>query len=352
MSTLGALAQELCAVGSVSRHEAALCALLEERLGRSPHLELTRVGDNLVARTPGPDDERVVLAGHLDTVPANGNAVPRLADGVLWGLGSSDMLGGVAVMVALVEHLVEPRRPLTYVFYAREEIARDESGLHELFATQGLVAGSVAVVLEPTNNRIEAGCQGTLRMRLELGGVRAHTSRPFAGRNAIHRLAPVLELLANYRPREVVLDGCTYAEQLQAVAVDGGVSGNVVPDHTSIEVNLRFAPDRTLAQAEDHLRGMLAGVLELEAHDQLVVIDGAPGALPNLGHPVLEALGTELGTEPLAKVAWTDVASFAARGIPATNFGPGDPFLAHHPDERVSVAALQRCYEVLLGVLG
>jgi succinyl-diaminopimelate desuccinylase len=231
-------------------------------------------------------------------------------------------------------------------------VGRADSGLLELWRERpDLLSGDAAILGEPTGALVEAGCQGTMRVRISLRGVRAHTARPFTGRNAIHRLGPLLKAIAAWESRTVVLDGCAYAEQLQAVAVDGGVAGNVVPDAASVTVNFRYAPDRDLAGAEDYLRRLLGGFCEDEG-DGLLLIDGSDGAPPSLDHPLLAALVDATGTAPRAKVGWTDVASFWEHGVPAANFGPGDPLLAHHPDEHVTRDQLERARGVLAALVG
>src|SRR5215472_13081227 len=223
---------ELMALPTLSRHEGALADRVEAELAACTWLEVTRVGDNVIARTALGRPQRLILAGHLDTVPAAGNDAPRLDGDTLWGVGASDMKGGLAVMLQLATTVREPVVDVTWCFYAREEIGRDDSGLLEVWGRRpDLLAGDAAVLGEPTSGLVEAGCQGTMKVRITLRGVRAHTARPFTGRNAIHRLVPLLERVAGWTGREVVLDGCTYAEQLQVVAVEGGVAGNVVPDH-------------------------------------------------------------------------------------------------------------------------
>jgi succinyl-diaminopimelate desuccinylase len=190
-----------------------------------------------------------------------------------------------------------------------------------------------------------------MRVRLTLRGVRAHTARPFTGRNAVHRLAAILERVADWPPRHVVLDGCTYVEQLQAVAVEGGVAANVVPDEARLTLNHRYAPDRDAAQAEAFLHELLDPLLELDEVDSWEMLDAGDGAPPSLGHPLLKSLVEQSGAPPRAKVGWTDVASFWAHGVPAANFGPGDPLLAHHPDERVTRAQLERARDVLVALI-
>src|ERR1700733_6429247 len=339
MRDLLAATTELMAVPSLSRHEAALAERVEASLRACPWLEVTRIGDNVVARTNHGHAERLVLAGHLDTVPPGGNETPRLEGGTVWGLGASDMKGGLAVMLDLAATVREPAVDLTWCFYACEEVGRADSGLLALWEQRpDLLAGDAAVLGEPTGALVEAGCQGTMRVRITLRGVRAHTARPFTGRNAVHRLAPLLQRVADWQGREVVLDGCTYVEQLQVVAIDGGVAANVVPDRASVTLNHRYAPDRHKAGAEAFLRELLDPTLDPELGDTWDLLDAGDGAPPSLEHPLLRALVERSGGLPKAKVGWTDVASFWEHGVPAANFGPGDPLLAHHPDERVTAA--------------
>jgi succinyl-diaminopimelate desuccinylase len=354
MVDLLAATRDLMAVPSPSKNEAALADLVEGALRACPWLELERVGDNVVARTSlgHSHGQRLVLAGHLDTVPANGNEAPRLEGDTLWGLGASDMKGGLAVMLDLATSVRRPAMDVTWCFYAREEIGRADSGLLELWLERpDLLAGDAAILGEPTGAVVEAGCQGTMRVRITLRGVRAHTARPFTGRNAIHRVAPLLQRVADWPGREVVLDGCTYAEQLQAVAVEGGVAANVVPDEARVTLNHRYAPDRRAPEAESFLLELLGGTWDPDAGDAWEVLDAGDGAPPSLGHPLLHALVARSGAPPKAKVGWTDVASFWEHGVPAANFGPGDPLLAHHPDERVSAAQLERTHQVLLALI-
>ena len=352
MTDLLAVTLDLMAVPSLSRQEAALADVVEKTLGASSWLQVERIGDNVVARTEIGRRQRLVLAGHLDTVPPGGNEVPRLDGDTLWGVGASDMKGGLAIMLDLAATVNEPAVDVTWCFYAREEIGREDSGLLELWTQRpDLLAGDAAVLGEPTSALVEAGCQGTMRLRIVLRGVRAHTARPFTGRNAIHRLAPLLQRVVEWPGREVVLDGCTYAEQLQVVSVEGGVAGNVVPDEVEIVLNHRYAPDRRAADAEGFLHQLFDPVLEVENGDEWDVLDAGDGAPPSLDHPLLRSLVEQTGASPKAKVGWTDVASFWAHGVPAANFGPGDPLLAHHPEERVSRAQLQRAREVLVALI-
>ena len=341
------------AVPSLSRQEGALADVVETALGACPGSRSTGSGTTSSPEPTVGHGRRLVLAGHLDTVPPAGNETPRLDGDTLWGVGASDMKGGLAVMLDLATAVSEPAVDLTWCFYAREEIGRDDSGLLQLWEERpDLLGGDAAILGEPTDALVEAGCQGTLRVRITLRGVRAHTARPFTGRNAVHRLGSLLNRVSGWEGREVVLDGCTYAEQLQAVAVEGGVAGNVVPDEARLVLNHRYAPDRGWAAAEAFLHGLLDPALEPGAGDTWELLDAGDGAPPSLEHPLLAALVEKSGAAPKAKVGWTDVASFWEHGVPAANFGPGDPLLAHHPEERVTRAQLERTRGVLLAVIG
>jgi succinyl-diaminopimelate desuccinylase len=352
MTDLLALTAELVAISSVSHHEAALADRVEADLRAAPHLEVQRFDDTVVARTALGRSRRVVLAGHLDTVPPFGDEGPRLEGDTLWGLGAVDMKGGVAVLLDLATTIPTPAVDVTYVLYACEEVARHDNALGRLVVTHpDLLDGDAAVLGEPTGGVLEAGCQGTMRALVSMEGRRAHTARPWMGVNAVHRLAPLLALLERYEPRHVELDGCEYTEQIQAVAIEGGVATNVVPDRAAVTINYRFAPDRDAAAAEANLRRVLSSALDTTAGDTLEIIDVAPGAPPALGHPVLASLVAASGAPPRAKLGWTDVATFAALGVPAANFGPGDPLLAHSRDEHVSRRELDEARATLARVL-
>jgi succinyl-diaminopimelate desuccinylase len=346
MTDLLARTADLVAIGSVSHEEKALADYVVARLDRVDHLVVDRMDDNVVARTQLGRDMRLVVAGHLDTVPPNGNATPRVEGDTLYGLGAADMKGGLAVMLELAAEVADPAVDVTWVFYTAEEVAAEHNGLGHLFARRpDLVAGDVALLGEPTAAAIEAGCQGSLRVRVELAGARAHTARPWMGRNAIHRAGALLTTLAAYEPRRPVIDGCEFHEALQAVLIEGGLAGNVVPDRVAITVNHRFAPDRTTDEAIAHVESVLGP--HLEAGDTFAVVDAAGAAAPSLSHPLLAALRDRNGLEVRAKLGWTDVSRFAAAGIPAANFGPGDSTLAHTKDEHVDRASLDRVHAAL-----
>jgi len=343
---------ELVDIPSVSHHESAIADHVEALLRAVPWLEVERLGHNVVARTVLGRPSRLVLAGHLDTVPPNGNERARVDGDVLWGLGAADMKGGCSVILELARTVADPSCDVTYVLYECEEVEARHNGLRRLLAERPeLVAADAAVLCEPTGAVVEAGCQGTLRIAVTMAGERAHTARPWAGTNAIHRLGPLLDRVAAYEGRRPVLDGCEFAEALSAVRVEGGVAGNVVPDSATVQLNHRYAPDRDVTEAMAHLRDYLAPVVDEAAGDGVDLVDFADGAAPGLAHPLLSGLVTGTGGPARAKLGWTDVAFFTARGIPATNFGPGDPQVAHMAGERVDRAQLESVFTALGAVL-
>jgi succinyl-diaminopimelate desuccinylase len=345
-----ALTAELINVPSESFDEHALADIVEARLRLVPWLAVDRVGDNVVARTDLGRDHRLLLGGHLDTVPANDNGTARIEGDTLWGLGSSDMKSGLAVMITLAETIASPAIDMTYLFYAREEVAFEHSGLRELFGQRpDLCQADLALLGEPTSGVVEAGCQGTMRFRIEMAGTRSHTARPWMGRNAIHRLGAVFRILEDYQERKPVIDGCEYREALEAVFVDGGVAGNVVPDTAVVTVNHRIAPDRTIDDAQAHIRELFEPALE--SNDRIVFTDVAPPAPPGLFNPLLAAMIGRYDLQVRAKLGWTDVSFFHEHGVPAANFGPGDPTLAHTADERVERVALDACHQLLVTLL-
>ena len=330
----GTLTARLVDFPSVSGDEQALADAVEAALRGYPHLTVDRYGNNVVARTNLGRAERVVLAGHLDTVPIADNLPSYVEGDLLYGCGTSDMKSGVAVALRLAATLPEPNRDLTYVFYDCEEVEAHRNGLGHLAKDRPeWLAADFAVLMEPSDAMVEGGCQGTLRAQVRLTGVRAHAARSWLGDNAIHRAAEVLTRLADYRPRRVEIDGLEYREGLNAVRIDGGVAGNVIPDECVITVNFRYAPDRSEAEAEKHVREVFDGF-------ELTVTDFAPGALPGLAQPAAKAFLAATGGQARAKFGWTDVARFSALGIPAVNYGPGDPNFAHKRDEHCSLTAI------------
>jgi succinyl-diaminopimelate desuccinylase len=337
---------------SVSGNEHEIASHVERTLANAKGLEMTRIADNVVARTHLGRSSRIVLAGHLDTVPAAGNEHARIEGDRCFGLGSADMKGGVAVALELARRIAEPRVDVTFVFYACEETGRANSGLAALDeARPDLLVGDAAFLLEPTSAIVEAGCQGVMRLALRTQGRRAHVARPWMGLNAIHRLGTALDRVASFPERRPVLDGCEYRESLQAVSVEGGVAGNVVPDLAVAQLSYRFAPDRDTPTAFAAIEELVAPALDPSIGDALDIEEVDIAAPPSLDHPLIAELVERSGAAPRAKLGWTDVAHFAERGIPAANFGPGDPELAHRPDEFVTRADLERAYATLAGLL-
>jgi succinyl-diaminopimelate desuccinylase len=329
------LTRALVDVESVSRNERQIAGYVQEVLQQAPHLSTGRLGNTLMARTDLGRAQRVVLAGHLDTVPINDNFPSTVVDDLIYGCGTSDMKSGVALALHLAATLPDPGYDITFLFYEAEEIDSKYNGLN-LVAQEHpeWLQADFAVLLEPTYGVVEAGCQGTLRALVRTTGRRAHTARAWRGVNAIHAAGEVLRRLEDYRPRTVTIDGCTYREGLNAVRIAGGVAGNVVPDECVVEVNLRFAPDRSEKQALEHVHEVFEGF-------DVELTDSAAGALPGLTAAPARDFLAAVGEEPAAKLGWTDVARFAALGIPALNYGPGDPLLAHAPDEHVEIGKIR-----------
>ena len=340
------LTADLIDMPSVSFEEAAIADWFEAELRAIDGLEVVRVGDNVVARTNLGRPYRVALGGHLDTVPVNDNGTARIEGNVLRGLGASDMKGGLAVMLELARNVREPAVDVTWVFYAREEVAIAHNGLRELFReVPDLLAADVAILGEPTDAVVEAGCQGTMRFKVTLAGERAHTARPWMGRNSIHRLGELLTHLESAEFRTPVIDGCEFREAMQAVHVEGGVAGNVVPDRAAVTINHRFAPDRTPEEAIAYARSVVEPFME--DGDTFEVTDMSPPARPDLRHPVMAAFIGRNDILVRAKLGWTDVAFFSEQGIPAVNFGPGDATLAHTQQEHLYEQPLVMAYMAL-----
>lgn len=331
----------LCAalidIESVSGDEARLADLIEAALStQASHLSLKRIGNSIVARTTGPQKERVILAGHIDTVPICENVPSNFEGDRLFGAGASDMKSGVALQLHIAAGITNPNREITFIFYECEEVEAGRNGLTRIAKDRPeLLAADFAILLEPTNGVVEGGCQGTMRIEVRTRGVRAHSARSWLGENAIHGAGEVLDLIIQHAPRRVLIDGLEYREGLQAVAISGGVAGNVIPDECVVTINYRFAPDRTEAEAERFLRKFFADF-------PVRILDSAPGALPGLTRPAAQEFIARIGGVSAPKFGWTDVARFTQLGIPAVNFGPGNPSLAHTVDEYVEIELIGR----------
>ncbi len=331
-----ALTAALVDISSVSGEEGPLAGAVERALRRLPHLRVTRHGNTLVARTQLGRPERVVLAGHLDTVPHAANFPSQWDEERtrLTGVGTSDMKSGVAVQLRLAAALPAPNRDVTYVFYECEEVDVARNGLFLLSRdAPELLRADFAVLLEPSGGVVEGGCQGTLRAAITASGERAHTARSWMGTNAIHAAAAILDILRAWEARKPVIDGLEYHEGLNAVAISGGVAGNVVPDECVVTVNYRFAPDRSGEEAQAYVRDLFAAW-------PVEILDCAPGAKPGLTAAPAAAFMKAVGGDPRAKLGWTDVARFAELGIPAVNYGPGIPEIAHTAGEYVEAAPI------------
>ncbi|MDP2014964.1 MAG: succinyl-diaminopimelate desuccinylase [Actinomycetota bacterium] len=337
-----ALAAAIIDVPSQSHDEAELADLVESALADCAHLNLLRLGNTIVARTELGRSDRVLIGGHLDTVPSAGRLQHRFEGDRLYGLGACDMKGGLAIALALAANVSEPVRDVTYVFYECEEVASQFNGLQKVVnARPELLNASLAILMEPSNAGIEAGCQGTLRAEIRLSGIRSHSARSWMGVNAVHAAGEVLARLQNYQAREPDVDGLRFHEGLNAVGIKGGIAGNVIPDECVVTVNYRFAPDRSLDEAKGHVESVFEGF-------DVQFVDEADAARPGLDLPAAAAFVDAIGVTPQPKYGWTDVARFTALGTPALNFGPGDPSIAHAVDEWVSVAQLRSCHERLL----
>lgn len=328
----------ICDVPSVSGDEQVLADAIFAALAEASHLEMFRDGNTLVARTMLGRPQRVVIAGHIDTVPINHNLPTRIAevDGepFLWGRGTVDMKAGVAVQLKLALELRDPAVDVTWMWYDNEEVDAERNGLTRLSRSRpDLFAGDFAILGEPSNGTLEGGCNGYLRVVVRTHGMRSHSARSWIGENAIHKVAPVLARLAEYRAKSVEVEGLVYREGLNAVRISGGVASNVIPDLCEVEVNYRFAPSRSVDEAVAHVRDVFAGY-------EVEVIDSAAGARPGLDAPIVQQFVAAVGGVPRPKYGWTDVARFSAMGIPAVNYGPGDPHLAHHDHEQVAVAQI------------
>ncbi|MDN5725849.1 MAG: succinyl-diaminopimelate desuccinylase [Propionibacteriales bacterium] len=337
-------------IESVSGNETPLADQVEQALRSYDHLEVIRLGNSVVARTDNGRPSRVVIAGHLDTVPLADNLPSRLqtvdVDGqpteVMWGRGTCDMKGGVAVQLVCAAELTAPSRDVTWIFYDNEEVAEHLNGLkHVADVRPDLLAGEFAVLCEPSNAGVEGGCQGTMAVEVTTYGTASHSARAWKGHNAIHDAADVLARLAAHTPQQIEVDGLTYREGLNAVGITGGIAGNVIPDRCTIKINYRFAPDKDREVAT-------AYVAEVLGDHEFAVIDFAAGARPGLDRLAAKEFLAAVGGEPQPKFGWTDVSRFSAMGVPAVNFGPGDPNLAHTDNEHTPVDDVRRCRDALL----
>jgi len=347
-SDVAELTRLICDIESVSGNETALADAIEEALRQHSHLTVTRNADAIVATTNLDRASRIIIAGHIDTVPVANNLPTEFRDingeRHLWGRGTVDMKAGVAVQLKLAATLTNPNSDLTWIFYDHEEVDASLNGMGRLAReNSNLLTGDLAVLCEPTSAIIEGGCNGTMRIVVETSGVKAHSARAWMGKNAIHGAAEVLNRLNAYQPQEIVVDGLAYRESLNAVLISGGIATNVIPDSTAVTINYRFAPSKSIADAEAHLRELFAGIPDTTVR----VTDASAGARPGLDQPAAQAFIAATGLETKPKYGWTDVARFSELAIPAVNFGPGDPNKAHADDESVPVWQIYSCEEAL-----
>ncbi len=335
------ITREICDIDSVSDREGPLADLIERTARSLEHLTVSRHGDTIVARTTLGRAQRVVIAGHIDTVPINENLPTRFEtiDGVdyLWGRGTVDMKAGVAVQLKLAAELTAPKVDITWIWYDHEEVSESKNGLNKLSQSNPeLLAGDFAILSEPTRSEIEGGCNGNLRAEIRTRGLRSHSARSWVGDNAIHKAAPILNILADYEAEQIEVDGLVYREGLNAVGVTGGIAGNVIPDECMVHVNYRFAPSKSGEEAVAHIH-------ELFGDYEIEIVDLAVGARPGLDAPIAQQFVAAVGGTPMPKYGWTDVARFSRLGVPAINYGPGDPMKAHADDERVPLQQITDC---------
>ena len=330
------LTMDLCNLESVSGSEKQLADAIERALAL-PHLRVLRDGNAVVASTNS-GKPRVLIAGHIDTVPVANNLPSQLhhfeREQVIVGRGSVDMKGGVAVMLKLASDLVNPRYDISWIFYDNEEVDSSKNGLGRLAQNHPeLLKGEFAILCEPTSALVEGGCNGTLRALIRTKGVKAHSARPWMGENAIHKATPILQKLSAFEPQTIAVDGLEYRESLNAVSIKAGIAGNVIPDLCEVEINYRFAPSKNAQAAKAQIEDLFSG-FEIE------FVDVAEGARPGLDTELARQFLAATATTARPKYGWTDVARFSALGIPAINFGPGDPSLAHADNENLPVGHL------------
>jgi succinyl-diaminopimelate desuccinylase len=339
------LTRAICDIESVSGNEKELADAIESALAKYSHLEVIRDGDAIVARTNFGHATRVVIAGHIDTVPVADNLpvklLPMEREQVLWGRGTVDMKAGVAVQLKLAATLDRTNTDVTWVFYDHEEVEASLNGLGRIARNRpDLLDASFAVLCEPSNAQVEGGCNGTIRVEVRACGVKAHSARSWMGKNAVHGAAEILNRLNAYEPQSVEVDGLVYRESMNAVLISGGIATNVIPDECVVTINYRFAPSKSGEEAAAHLCELFDGF-------EIGMTDLSEGARPGLDRPEAAAFVAATGSEPKPKYGWTDVARFSALGIPAVNFGPGDPNKAHADDENVPVGQIYACEAAL-----
>lgn len=327
-------------IPSETGNETAIRDALADRLADLPARLVNR---SLVVGDPGPG--KVILAGHTDTVPLQGHVGARIEGGRLHGLGATDMKGGLAVMVHLLEDLGTGY--LVGVFYAGEEgpLSGNDLGMI-LDEIPEMLQAEAAIVMEPTNREVHAGCQGSINARVGFVGEPGHSARPWRAENAVTKAGPFLTMMHGLEAEPHPIEGLDFKEVMSVTRATGGVANNIIPGRFDLNVNYRFSPDRTMADAIERLRQVCA-----EA-DDFEVVDTAPAAYPEISHPLFSLLIESTAAPVAHKQGWTDVAQFAERGVPAINFGPGETALAHKPGESIDLSDLDWAHQVLLDTLG
>lgn len=347
------LTQRLVDIPSQSGEEKQIADEIEGALRNLnlPGVEVFRFNNNVLARTNRGLGSRIMLAGHIDTVPIADNVPSRIEDGIMYGCGTVDMKSGLAVYLHTFATLATSEKleyDLTLIAYECEEVADHLNGLgHIQSEYPHWLTADLALLGEPTAGWIEAGCQGNLRIKVTARGVRAHSARSWLGENAMHKLAPLISQIAAYQPAQVQIDGLIYREGLNIVFCESGVANNVIPDEAWMNINFRFAPNRSIEEAIEHV----ATTFNFEGLEWAVE-DAAGGALPGLDKQVTSGLIDVVGHEKIrAKFGWTDVSRFSAMGVPALNFGAGDPSFAHKRDEQCPVEQITEVAETLKNYL-
>ena len=351
MSATDLLAQltlDLCAIPSVTGDEASLCAWVANKISEEvENICTTRVGNSLVV-LPAPKIGRptVGLFGHLDTVKPSSDQPLGFSDGRVFGCGASDMKGGLAVMIDLIsKHHALQKANIVAVFYDKEEGPARDNGLEAVFASGAIPGLDLGICLEPTDNRLQLGCVGGLHALVTFSGRRAHSARPWQGSNAVYAAIPFLERLKNRERVAVQYEELTFYEVITATTATTDNSRNVVPDRFVLNVNMRFAPGKTLRTAQQELEELVAG----EAHIEWV--DEAPAGDVCHDHPLVLAWRAETGLPIEPNEAWPDLARLTARGIPGLNFGPGETAQAHQARESIAITDLERCHDALWKLL-
>lgn len=342
------LTKDLIQINSVSGNEKQLVDKLENHLKSFSHLKLTRISNTLVAECKKPETAQIILAGHVDTVPPASNETVKIVGNTLYGLGACDMKGGIAVMIKLAESAKDFNVSTRFIFYESEEVEINKNGLQLLSRRQPeLLKADGAILLEPTNSQLELGCQGVLLFNIQVKGVKAHAARPWKGVNSITRAPKIIESVKSFPKKKVMLEGVCYKESLEPVKFNSGSATNVIPDLAEITLSYRFAPDKSADIAQAEIFSHFKHVLDNSLGDNIVILEARNGAYPASKSGIFKQLFELTSNKVSAKLGWTDVAFFSENQTVAVNFGPGDPQLAHSPDEKLEKGELEQSYKIL-----